>query len=68
MFTSQGKILQLCPLIDVIYTIFKILYYAFIINTPIIIRGSLVKELCIIFYTFLHFLMRNVNLCLWGIS
>ena len=42
MFTFQCKLLQLYPLINVVYTTFNIVYYTFVGNRPIVIKGSLV--------------------------
>jgi hypothetical protein len=53
-------IFQLCPLIIILYTIFKALYsrFAFIIveNIPIVNKGSLGKVSCVL-TTSLHFLI-----------
>jgi len=43
MFTFQCKLLQLSPLINIVCTTFKVIYSTFVGNTPIVIRGSLVK-------------------------
>lgn len=56
MFTFQWKLFQLCPQMNVVYTTSKVIYSTFVGNTPIVIRGSLGKGLCLL-KTFLYFLI-----------
>jgi len=58
ILTFQYKLLQLCPLINIVYNLPR--YFTFVGNAPINIRGSLVKGLYLLI-TFLCFLIKTIK-------